>query len=177
MGSQTEWLRGNVKTGIVRKSIAIGFIAFMTFAVACGARSELDGEPIGVAFDGGSDARPHVCRNGSVGDGVTCVSRAALGDLVSKACSSFESREIYDAGGECSADEFSSELYHCCPSSCWSSIGLVNQGCEAVQVAEGRAPALCQTKGMNVDYAHSYLGTDPKCGAGETTTTYVSCCP
>ncbi len=153
------------------------WIGVVALSLACGARTELAGELDAGAIDGGSDARPHACKNGSVGDGVTCASRTTLDDLVAKACDSFQSREIYDAGGACAPDQATSELYHCCPSSCWSSIGQVNQGCEPVSVAEGRAPALCQTKGMNVDYVHSYLGTDPNCGVGMTTTTYVSCCP
>ncbi len=153
------------------------FLALVVLLPACGARTELAGELDGGADDGGSDARPHVCRNGTVGDGVTCVNRSSLDDLASQACDSFTSRELYDAGGACAPGQASSELYHCCPTSCWSSVGQVNQGCEPTSVAEGRAPALCQTKGMSVDYVHSYLGTDPKCGDGMTTTTYVSCCP
>jgi hypothetical protein len=130
-----------------------------------------------VAVDGSTEGGSHVCKNGSVGDGVTCVDLTTLEAQVAQTCGSFTSREIYDAGGACASGQAASELYHCCPTSCWSSIGLVNHGCEAVRVAEGRAPALCQTMGLNVDYVHSYLGTDPSCGAGMTTTTYVSCCP
>jgi hypothetical protein len=151
-------------------------IFFCLLFAACGARTDLGGERSG-GVDASSDARPHVCKNGSVGDGTTCMSTSSIDDLVKQACGSFTSQEVFDLAGTCPSDEASSASYHCCPTSCWSSVGLVNQGCEAVAVAEGRAPALCQTKGMSVDYVHSYLGTDPHCGSGETTTTYVSCCP
>jgi hypothetical protein len=148
----------------------------LVLVLSCGARTDLGGHAT-AATDDGADAKAHVCRNGSVGDGVTCVSRSSLDGLVAQACDSFSSREIYDAGGACGPEQATSELYHCCPTSCWSSVGQINEGCESIATVEGRAPALCETKGMNVDYVHSYIGTDPKCGDGMTTTTYVSCCP
>ena len=154
----------------------IGSLVIVLLA-SCGARTDLGGVIGGSNVDAAAEAGSHVCRNGSVGNESTCVDRSVLDDEVAQACGAFQSREIFDAGGSCPSGQYATELYHCCPSACSSSVGQVNHGCEAITVAEGRAPALCEQKGMNVDYVHSYTGTDPSCGVGMTTTTYVSCCP
>jgi len=150
---------------------------FLWAFIACGARTSLGHGHRDAALDDASSVH-HICLQGTVGDGVTCVDTSALDAFTKKACAPVNSnwQGAYDHG-QCGTQVVAFH-YLCCPSSCRESIGIINRPdktCEPISVVEARAPMFCATFGLSADSVMSYA-TSP-CDAGTTNTTGVSCCP